>query len=158
MVYTLVDSDLGRIIIARTEDGLNRVHFLTRDRALPDYSQWNRAEDDPLLVEAGNQLKAYFPRRLTEFSLPLDPWGTGFQKRVWAALVTIPHGQTRTYKQLAVEIGKPTACRAVGAANGQNKISIIVPCHRLIGSNGSLIKYAGGLDRKRYLLDLERSD
>jgi methylated-DNA-[protein]-cysteine S-methyltransferase len=101
------------------------------------------------------QLAAYFAGQLTEFDLPLAPAGTPFQRRVWAALQTIPYGQTWSYAQLAGKIGQSTAVRAVGLANGRNPIALVIPCHRVIGSDGSLTGYGGGLDRKRFLLDLE---
>jgi methylated-DNA-[protein]-cysteine S-methyltransferase len=111
--------------------------------------------DEPFAAAAG-QLEAYFDGRLTSFDLRLDPQGTEFQRLVWAALREIPYGQTVTYGQLAAALGRPAASRAVGLANGRNPISIIVPCHRVIGSDGSLTGYGGGLDRKRFLLDLEQ--
>jgi methylated-DNA-[protein]-cysteine S-methyltransferase len=104
---------------------------------------------------AADQLKAYFAGLLTEFSLPLAPAGTLFQRRVWAGLQEIPYGTTWSYGQLAGKIGNPAAVRAVGLANGRNPIAVVIPCHRVIGSDGSLTGYGGGLDRKRYLLDLE---
>jgi methylated-DNA-[protein]-cysteine S-methyltransferase len=104
---------------------------------------------------AARQLAAYFAGQLTEFDLPLASAGTEFQRRVWAALQTIPYGQTWSYGQLAEKIGKASASRAVGLANGRNPIALVVPCHRVIGSDGSLTGYGGGLDRKRFLLDLE---
>jgi methylated-DNA-[protein]-cysteine S-methyltransferase len=104
---------------------------------------------------AADQLAAYFAGLLTEFTLPLAPAGTAFQRRVWAALQTIPYGETWSYGQLAATIGNPAAVRAVGLANARNPIAIAIPCHRVIGSDGSLTGYGGGLDRKRYLLDLE---
>jgi len=104
---------------------------------------------------AAAQLAAYFAGRRTEFSLPLAPAGTQFQRRVWAGLREIPYGETWSYGQLASKIGNPTAARAVGLANGRNPIAVVIPCHRVIGSDGSLTGYGGGLDRKRYLLDLE---
>jgi methylated-DNA-[protein]-cysteine S-methyltransferase len=102
------------------------------------------------------QLQEYFARKRTVFTIPLAPMGTAFQQRVWTALRTIPYGETRSYGQLAEAIGNRSAMRAVGAANGRNPISIIVPCHRVIGSDGTLIGYGGGLERKRFLLDLEQ--
>lgn len=105
--------------------------------------------------DVADQLAAYFAGELTEFDLALDPSGTPFQLTVWAALRTIPYGQTRSYADIARQIGSPTASRAVGLANGRNPISIIVPCHRVIGANGSLTGYGGGIERKRALLDLE---
>lgn len=110
---------------------------------------------EPILLEAERQLEAYFSGSRTRFDLELDPAGTEFQKRVWNALIDIPHGETRTYLQIANQLGNPKATRAVGAANGRNPISIIVPCHRLIGSSGGLTGFAGGLDAKAYLLELE---
>lgn len=104
---------------------------------------------------AARQLADYFGGQLTEFDLPLAPAGTAFQRQVWAALQTIPYGQTWSYAQLAEKIGRASAVRAVGLANGKNPISLVIPCHRVIGSDGSLTGYGGGLDRKRFLLDLE---
>ena len=101
------------------------------------------------------QLEEYFARKRTMFTVPIAPMGTTFQQRVWTELTTIPYGETRSYGQLAEAIGNRSAMRAVGAANGRNPISIIVPCHRVIGSNGTLVGYGGGLERKRFLLGLE---
>ena len=111
--------------------------------------------DDDGLPAAREQLAAYFAGELTVFDLPLDLRGTDFQRRVWAALREIPYGRTRTYGELATALGAPSASRAVGLANGRNPISIVVPCHRVVGASGSLTGYAGGVDRKRALLDLE---
>jgi methylated-DNA-[protein]-cysteine S-methyltransferase len=109
----------------------------------------------PALVEAVKQLEAYFARELKVFELILDPRGTPFQQRVWQELLTIPHGKTRSYSEVAVAIGAPKAVRAVGAANGQNPIPIVIPCHRVIGASGKLVGFGGGLPLKRKLLDLE---
>ena len=109
----------------------------------------------PVLVETARQLSEYFAGRRRAFSVELDMAGTPFQRAVWHALLTIPFGETRTYSQIARQIGSPTAMRAVGAANGRNPISIIAPCHRVIGSTGQLTGFAGGLEAKAYLLDLE---
>lgn len=109
----------------------------------------------PVLREAARQLDAYFSGALTRFDLPLDMNGTPFQRQVWAALLTIAYGETRSYGAIARQIGQPTACRAVGAANGRNPISIVVPCHRAVGANGALTGFAGGLAIKRRLLALE---
>jgi methylated-DNA-[protein]-cysteine S-methyltransferase len=106
----------------------------------------------PVLDEAARQLAAYFAGRLTRFALPLAPRGTPFQHQVWRALAEIPHGATQTYGELARAIGRPTASRAVGAANGHNPLAIIVPCHRVIGAGGALTGYAGGIEAKRWLL------
>lgn len=116
-----------------------------------------RASGHPLADQLRSELDAYFTGKLQEFSLPLDFVGTEFQKQVWRALLEIPYGTTWSYGQQAAFIGRPKASRAVAAANGQNKISIVVPCHRVIGSNGKLTGYGGGLPRKRWLLELEAS-
>lgn len=113
---------------------------------------------DPLLLEAAGQLRAYFAGDLREFDLPLAPRGTEFQRQVWAAVSAIPHGATATYSEIAAAVGRPSARRAVGAANGRNPLPVIVPCHRVIGAAGALTGYGGGLDRKRSLLDLERTE
>ena len=109
----------------------------------------------PLMLEALRQFRLYFAGKLQAFDLPLEMAGTDFQKRVWKALRNIPYGETRSYGQLAAEIGAPRAVRAVGAANGRNPIPIIVPCHRVIGASGKLVGFGGGLEWKRFLLDLE---
>ena len=113
--------------------------------------------DDDAFADAVAQLEAYFAGDLLEFDLELDLIGTEFQRRVWAALLTIPYGETRSYGEIAQQIGSPGASRAVGLANGHNPIGIIVPCHRVIGANGSLTGYGGGLERKKQLLDMERN-
>lgn len=112
-------------------------------------------EKTPVLCEAVRQLEAYFRGTLREFDLPLAPEGTEFQLAVWRVLREIPYGQTRSYKEIAASIGREKACRAVGMANNRNPISIIVPCHRVIGADGSLVGYGGGLEVKKYLLRLE---
>jgi methylated-DNA-[protein]-cysteine S-methyltransferase len=114
-----------------------------------------RNDRNPLLAEAVSQLGDYFASRRREFQLPLDAVGSSFQKRVWAELVKVPYGETRSYSQMAAAIGSPRAVRAVGAANGANPIAIVVPCHRVIGSSGKLVGYGGGLALKKRLLDLE---
>ena len=113
---------------------------------------------DPVLAATAHQLDAYFDGRLTTFDLPLSPVGTPFQRRVWSALRAIPFGETRSYGQLAKAIGKPSAMRAVGAANGRNPIAIVVPCHRVIGADGSLTGFGGGIERKKFLLSLEQGN
>jgi methylated-DNA-[protein]-cysteine S-methyltransferase len=121
----------------------------------PSRNGWER--DDTAFPDAVEQLEAYFAGERREFDLELDLVGTSFQRQVWEALLTIPYGETRSYGQVAEQIGSPGASRAVGLANGHNPIGIIVPCHRVIGANGNLTGYGGGLDRKRALLALERS-
>ena len=113
------------------------------------------ASADPVLLDAADQLRAYFAGELREFELPLAPRGTAFQRQVWAAVSAVPYGSTATYSEIAAAVGRPDACRAVGAANGRNPLPVIVPCHRIIGAAGALTGYGGGLDRKRSLLDLE---
>ena len=118
----------------------------------------DRRDDDPLLVEARRQLTAYFARELKEFDLPLDPGGTAFQQRVWQQLQLIGYGETASYGEIAARLGMNRgASRAVGAANGRNPIGIVIPCHRVVGAAGSMSGYAGGVERKRLLLDLEQS-
>lgn len=112
----------------------------------------------PLLRQAAAELTEYFAGRRRAFTLPLAPEGTPFQRAVWDALRTIPYGESRSYKQIAAQIGRPTACRAVGMANNRNPIAIVVPCHRVVGSGGTLVGYAGGLEAKAYLLGLEREN
>jgi methylated-DNA-[protein]-cysteine S-methyltransferase len=142
---TLIASDAGLSAVLWQNDRPSRV----RVRA--------ECEDTghPVLTEAVRQLEEYFAGRRTQFTLPLDPIGTAFQRRVWEALNTIPFGETRSYREIAEQIGHPSAVRAVGAANGRNPNSIVTPCHRVIGSNGALTGFAGGLDTKAYLLTLE---
>lgn len=133
-------------------DGL--VGFDVATRA--DVSGWQRRDDHPLLLQTAQQLRQYFAGTRREFALPLAPAGTPFQRVVWDALLRVPYGQTASYGDMARTIGRPTAFRAVGLANGQNPIAIIVPCHRVIGSSGGLTGYGGGLPRKVLLLELER--
>lgn len=121
----------------------------------PNRANWE--QDDDVFGDAVEQLGAYFAGELTSFDLDLELVGTEFQRRVWEALRTIPYGETRSYGEIALQIGAPGAFRAVGLANGRNPIGIIVPCHRVIGASGALTGYGGGLDRKRALLDLEKS-
>lgn len=139
------------------------IHLAASDRALMYLSLGGElggerieAADHPVLREAARQLRAYFAGKLRRFDLPLDLRGTPFQQRVWSELLRIPFGETRSYGELARAIGNPNASRAVGAANGRNPIAIVVPCHRVIGSDGGLCGFGGGLDYKRRLLDLER--
>jgi methylated-DNA-[protein]-cysteine S-methyltransferase len=155
LVYKSVDSPVGRLKLVATDEGLSAILWPVER---PGRVRLHPAiEDDrhPVLVEAERQLAEYFGGRRKQFDLKLDFAGTAFQREVWSALLTIPFGETRSYAQIAQQIGRPAASRAVGAANGRNPIAIVVPCHRVIGANGSLTGYAGGLDQKRALLDLE---
>lgn len=119
-------------------------------------NEFLKEPETELLKMAGDQLMEYFLGKRTEFSLPLAPQGTDFQKKVWKALCMIPYGQTKSYRQIAEQIGNPKACRAVGGANNKNPIMIFIPCHRVIGADGSLVGFGGGLYAKEYMLKLER--
>lgn len=149
-------SPLGDMLLAATEHGLAGVWFVHAQDHLPDSSEWITQADHPTLLAAAQQLREYFSGHRQAFELALHPtWGTPFQRAVWLALQRIPYGHTTTYGDIARDIGNPKAMRAVGAAIGQNPHSIIVPCHRVLGANGSLTGFAGGLDRKKHLLALE---
>ena len=150
-------SPLGPMIVAATDSGLAGVWF-EGQRHLPDSSGWPHAPGHPVLATAVQQLSDYFAGRRTRFDLPLDlQGGTAFQQSVWQALLAIPSGATTSYGDLSQRVGRPTAVRAVAAAIGRNPVSIVVPCPRVLGSDGSLTGYAGGLERKSALLDLERA-
>ncbi|MGH1366390.1 MAG: methylated-DNA--[protein]-cysteine S-methyltransferase [Calditrichia bacterium] len=153
--YRYLDSPLGPLLLAGRGEILQHI-FIPREKekANPD-SSW--VETDDCLVEAARQLTAYFSGSLETFSLQLDPQGTDFQKKVWGALQSIPFGKTISYGQLAMNISQPTASRAVGMANGKNPIPIIIPCHRVIGQDGSLTGFSSGLAAKRLLLKLEQN-
>jgi methylated-DNA-[protein]-cysteine S-methyltransferase len=152
---THIESPLGGITMAATDQGLAGVWFDSQ-RHWPDTTGWQTRDDHPVLQEAAAQLQDYFAARRDRFELTLDlSHGTTFQQAVWQALLAIPSGSTTSYGRLSAGVGKPAAVRAVGAAVGRNPISVIVPCHRVIGSNGSLTGYAGGLHRKTALLELE---
>jgi methylated-DNA-[protein]-cysteine S-methyltransferase len=145
------------LYLASDGEALVRATFAAAPEAIPqDWpSEWTRNPSDPVLVEAMRQLNEYFAREREVFSIPLRPAGTAFQLRVWNALAEIPYGHTRTYLDIARALGAPAAVRAVGAANGRNPLPIFVPCHRVIGTNGSLTGYGGGLEVKLELLRLE---
>ena len=152
--YLNIDSPVGRILLVAQRDTLIRLEFTDRPHAqgIPA----SATAGSPFLEEVHRQISAYFAGTLHRFDIPLRLQGTPFQQRVWQALSEIPFGSVSTYSHLANQIGRPTAVRAVGAANGQNPISIVVPCHRLIGKDGHLTGYAGGLEAKRWLLRHER--
>jgi methylated-DNA-[protein]-cysteine S-methyltransferase len=153
--FKVLDSPLGDILLAGTEQGLTQVSFQEGKSPLNPEQDWRR--DEAALATAVAQLTAYFAGELQTFDLPLAPKGTPFQKKVWAYLQTIPYGRTTTYSAIAQALGNPKSTRAVGAANGRNPIAIVIPCHRVIGSNGKLTGYAGGLRFKEALLALERN-
>lgn len=156
MYYHIIESPIGPILLAGDKKGLKHLNFLKGKKRIEISADW--IEDKDLFSEATRQLEAYFSGKLESFDLKLAPEGTDFQKSVWKALCEIPYGETRTYKEIAVSIGKPRAYRAVGLANNRNPIAIIIPCHRVIGSDGKLTGYASGLDIKKFLLKLEEHD
>ena len=154
-VYKTIDSPVGKLTLVASGEGLAAILW-ENDRPgrvrLTIDAQYDR---HPVLLEAERQLGEYFGGRRKTFALKLDLAGTAFQRKVWNALLTIPFGETRSYAQIARQIGSPAAVRAVGAANGRNPVSIVAPCHRVIGSTGKLTGFAGGLDVKAHLLSLE---
>ncbi|RRD58556.1 methylated-DNA--[protein]-cysteine S-methyltransferase [Comamonadaceae bacterium OH2545_COT-014] len=152
--HQTIDSPVGRLLIATSDEGLHAIEFPQGRHPVKRDAHWQESPH-PLLNEAARQLGEYFAGQRRVFDLPLAPQGTDFQQRVWQALRTIPYGQTRSYAQLAAAIGQPKAMRAVGAANGRNPLSIVVPCHRVIGADGSLVGFGGGLPVKTFLLRLE---
>ena len=150
---TIIDSPLGELTLLSDGDRLVGLYLPMHKGAPPDTSSWQW--DAGPFREAVAQLAQYFAGDRQDFDLPLGATGTPFQQQVWSALTTIPYGATATYRDIAVAIGSPKAVRAVGLANGRNPISIVVPCHRVVGTNGSLTGYGGGLAAKQHLLDLE---
>lgn len=152
MTHAVVDSPLGPLTLVERDGGVAGL-YMTEHRHQPPLAG---ERDDSVLPELQEQLTAYFARELQEFDVPLSVRGTDFQRRVWDGLRQIPYGETWSYRDLAEHLGQPTAVRAVGLANGRNPVSIVVPCHRVVGANGSLTGYGGGLERKQLLLDLER--
>jgi methylated-DNA-[protein]-cysteine S-methyltransferase len=152
---TIIDSPIGPLQLTAEDGVLTRV-FMDAQRHAPAVSEAWR-DDRAALAAAIDQLNAYFNGELTDFDVSLDPAGTEFQRAVWAALRTVPYGETSSYGEIAAQVGRPAASRAVGQANGRNPIAIIIPCHRVIGSGGSLTGYGGGLDRKQWLLAHEQT-
>ncbi len=153
-MYTQIDSPLGPLLLAADETGLRCIEFMNRKTRVRVNSEWH--DDIQLFREPVRQLRAYFVGELEAFDLPLTPVGTPFQLAVWRRLCDIPYGETISYGELARRLGNPNASRAVGLANGANPIPIVIPCHRVIGSNGKLTGYGGGLPIKEKLLALER--
>ncbi|HET8561499.1 MAG TPA: methylated-DNA--[protein]-cysteine S-methyltransferase [Marmoricola sp.] len=156
-MWTVMDSPVGELRVIATDDAVLAIEF-SPFRGLADGRPVGpRADDHPLLREAVRQLSAYFARELRDFDLPLAPQGSAFQQRVWEQLRLIPYGETTSYGEIARRLGMTNAAsRAVGLANGRNPIPIVVPCHRVIGANGTLTGYAGGVARKQTLLELEQ--
>jgi len=154
--HVVVDSPIGPLTLVAADGRLTGLYMATQ-RHRPGHEIVGPPGEEKAepFASAADQLGAYFAGHLTEFDLPLAPAGTQFQRAVWAALQQIPYGETWSYGQLASKIGSPAAVRAVGLANGRNPIAVIIPCHRVIGADGGLTGYGGGLERKRYLLHLE---
>ena len=150
MTFFEYDTILGRVTIVETHGQITRISPVFDASILHDERSETR-----LIREAYRQLCAYFDGKLFDFALPLAPKGTDFQQSVWRALREIPYGETASYKDIAVKVGNPSASRAVGMANNRNPIAIVIPCHRVIGSNGQLVGYRSGLENKRLLLELE---
>ncbi len=157
-----IDSPFGTLLLTAQGGALTRIDFIGGGEITDETGAANPPEDGAgderdaaVLREAARQLSEYFPGKRKAFTLPLDPEGTAFQRRVWRALQEIPYGETRTYAQIAAAIGSPRACRAVGGANGRNPLPIVVPCHRVVAASG-LGGYSGGLDKKILLLQIER--
>lgn len=155
LFYKWLDTPVGKLKLVASDDGLSGIFWPDEVRSWKHLSEMGEATDHPVLVETERQLKEYFAGKRTEFTVKLAFEGTVFQKAVWAALLDIPYGETRSYGDIARQVGNPNAVRAVGAAAGMNPIPIIAPCHRVIGASGKLTGFAGGLEVKELLLDLE---
>ncbi len=153
--YDYYDSPLGQILLVASDAALTGLHFADEKYYPAIAAEWLRQPDAKIILRARKQLDEYFAGKRKDFDLVVEPAGTAFQRGVWRALQKIPYGVTANYGAVAKRIGKPSASRAVGAANGRNPISIVIPCHRVIGTNGDLTGYAGGMDRKEALLRLE---
>lgn len=151
--FRVIDSPIGPLTLAGVDGRLRHLRMVDQTHE-PSREHWQ--PDDTVFPDVVDQLDAYFAGDLKEFDVALDLVGTAFQRKVWAALLTIPFGETRSYGEIARQIGSPGASRVVGLANGHNPVAIIVPCHRVIGANGGLTGYGGGLERKRMLLDMEK--
>ena len=151
--YRTIDSAIGPLTLAGHDAVLTNLRMVDQTHE-PNRQGWSPSPR--AFVDAVDQLGAYFAGELTEFDVELELHGTEFQRRVWKALLSIPYGETRSYGEIAEQVGAPGSARAVGSANGHNPIAIVVPCHRVIGADGSLTGYGGGLDRKRTLLELEK--
>ena len=158
LVHRLVRSPVGELRLVATAHGLAAVLWENDDPIRVPLGPSSEDPNDPLLEQTERQLHDYFSGRRRVFDVPLDMRGTSFQRDVWRALIEIPYGETRSYADIARSLGRPKAVRAVGAANGRNPVSIIAPCHRVIGSSGKLTGFAGGLKTKAFLLDLERGE
>ena len=156
--FDYIPSPLGTLLALEEQDAITHLSLSGKEtlpRQVPE--GFAKQQETPLIASAKQQLAEYFQGTRKNFSLPLQPSGTSFQQKVWDALCTIPYGETRSYKEIALQIQNPKGCRAVGMANNRNPIMIIVPCHRVIGSNGALVGYAGGIGIKEWLLEHEKN-
>ncbi|MEQ1948958.1 MAG: methylated-DNA--[protein]-cysteine S-methyltransferase [Bryobacteraceae bacterium] len=154
MNYAYLDTSIGPLLIAGDAESIHKISFPKNGKAVQPEKDWVESARGPV-AEAMRQLREYFAGRRTEFDLPLAPEGTTFQKSVWRKLQDIPYGETISYGELAKWVGNPKASRAVGSANGKNPLPIVIPCHRVIGANGTLTGFGGGLPTKKVLLELE---
>nr|WP_320119005.1 methylated-DNA--[protein]-cysteine S-methyltransferase [uncultured Marinifilum sp.] len=153
LYYDIISSPIGKLLLLASEKGLKKILFELQFKNITINKNWQHSCKE--LSEAKEQLDSYFKKELNQFNLILDPDGTAFQKQIWKKLQEIPYGELKSYQDIANSINKPKACRAVGMANSLNPIPIIIPCHRVIGKNGKLTGYAGGLENKARLLQLE---
>jgi len=155
MNYSYLETPVGELLVAGDQRGLTTIGFRSGKGRVEPAADWQR--DDDFFTRVSGQLTEYFARERTEFDLDLFPLGTAFQLQVLEALSRIPYGETRSYRDIAAMIGRPKAVRAVGAANGRNPLPIVIPCHRVVGADGSLTGFGGGIETKKFLLDLERT-
>jgi methylated-DNA-[protein]-cysteine S-methyltransferase len=153
MFYTIIDSPIGELLLAGDGTSLHRLDMRGGRRPIPIDPRWEQREE--VFADVAHQLREYFGGSRRAFDVPLSLHGNQFELRVWRELVAIPYGETTSYGEIAKRLGDPSAARAVGLANGRNPVAVIVPCHRVIGADGTLVGYGGGLERKRFLLDLE---
>ena len=156
ITYSFVQSPIGKLLLAGNHDGLQIIDFQDNSSTKLPLEHWQR--NDEYFADIASQLHDYFSGELIKFDVTLNLIGTPFRQKVWQALLQIPYGETRNYEEIARKIGNQKASRAVGLANGSNPVPIIVPCHRVIGKNKSLVGYGGGLEIKKFLLNLEQSD
>ena len=157
LCYDCVESPFGTLVLATDGDALTGAWFDGQRHQPPIGPEWQRRRDLPILRRAAAELREFLAGERTRFELALAPSGTPFQRAVWDAIATVPFGATIAYRELAARAGRPASIRAAGAATGRNPLSIFIPCHRIVGANGALTGYAGGLERKRRLLALERA-
>jgi methylated-DNA-[protein]-cysteine S-methyltransferase len=156
--YSIMNSGIGHLMLVANDSALTGVYFVGRDHTPTVSKQGTMSPRHPILLQAAKQLQEYMAGKRTRFSLPLRTTGTAFQRKVWEQIALIPYGRTLSYAELAERAGAPRAIRAAGASTGRNPLSIIIPCHRVVGKNGALRGFAGGVERKSSLLKLENPD